>query len=192
MTTRLKPSLNEFCIVLSVRLHKHLPKLPAISAWSKLISPNPLPPTAGLRIPSTHISAVINPSGRKPPGLLDPRIHSRIVGFCQLHQKSGQAFRLRQCDVRDRFGFNELLNPSPFSFRDATGRAWIMSQSDNGWTCLYKLKETYENLRKVSTDAHMNDTPICRLLEYSDETMANPPHYPGNCRCHQSKNHADA
>ncbi|GIY43928.1 hypothetical protein CDAR_611201 [Caerostris darwini] len=87
----------------------------AISAWSKLI-PTRLPPTAGLRIPSKHRSTVINTSGWKPTGLLDPRIHSRTVGFCQLHPKSGQAFRLRQCDMRDRFGFNELLNPSPFSY----------------------------------------------------------------------------
>ncbi|GIY43923.1 hypothetical protein CDAR_611161 [Caerostris darwini] len=100
----------------------------------------PSPPTAGLRIPSKHRSALINPSGWKPPGLLDLRIHSRTVGFRQLHPKSRQAFRLRQGDAQDRFSVNELLNPFQFSFWEATGRVWLMSQSDKDSDLLIQIK----------------------------------------------------
>ncbi|GIY45344.1 hypothetical protein CEXT_751931 [Caerostris extrusa] len=92
-------------------------------AQKLIFNKSPPHPTTGLRIPSKHRSVVINPLRLKPPGLLDPRIHSpEELDFVNYTKKSRQAFRLRQGDARDRFGFDELLDPSRFSFWDATGR----------------------------------------------------------------------
>ncbi|GIY45340.1 hypothetical protein CEXT_751911 [Caerostris extrusa] len=112
--------LNKPAAFVTVK-HLRAPKLPAISAWSKLITLPPSPPTAGLRTPANTEAPSLTPPAGNLQGLLDLRIYSRTVGFCQLHQEwtgipSSSVRRTRQ--IR----FNELLNPSRFfRFGDATG-----------------------------------------------------------------------